>query len=133
MVLIIFSDKKEQNASDVAEVFRTSGINRPYEDVERIQKMIDNSDVLITAWHDNKMIGVARAITDFSYCCYLSDLAVDQRYQKQGIGKELVQHVRTKIGDDSSLILISAPTAVDYYPKLGFEKLDKAFLIKRNK
>jgi predicted N-acetyltransferase YhbS len=131
--MIIFSDKKEQSARDVAEVFRTSGIKRPYEDVERIQKMIDNSDVLITAWADDKMVGVARAITDYSYCCYLSDLAVDQRYQKQGIGKELVQHVRTKIGDDCSLILISAPSAVDYYPKLGFEKLDRAFLIRSKK
>ncbi|MCM3038681.1 GNAT family N-acetyltransferase [Paenibacillus motobuensis] len=129
--MIVYSDDKEQNARDVAEVFQKSGIKRPYEDVERIQSMIDHSDIMITAWSDGKMVGVARAITDYSYCCYLSDLAVDQEYQKQGIGKELVQRIRTKIGDQCSLILISAPTAVDYYPSLGFERSDKAFLIRR--
>ncbi|WMT39597.1 GNAT family N-acetyltransferase [Paenibacillus sp. D2_2] len=131
--MIIFSDKKEQNARDVAEVFRNSGIIRPYEEVERIQRMIDNTDIIITAWDDDKMVGVARAITDYSYSCYLSDLAVDQRYQNHGIGKELVQRVHTKIGDECSLILLAAPTAVDYYPKLGFEKADKAFLMTRKK
>jgi ribosomal protein L18E len=84
--MITYSDDKVQAAKDVAEVFRESGIKRPFEDLERIQRMIDNSDVVITAWVDGKMIGVARALTDFSYCCYLSDLAVDKNYQQHGVG-----------------------------------------------
>ena len=77
------------------------------------------------------MVGVARALTDYSYCCYLSDLAVDQAYQRSGIGKQLVARVREAIGEECSLLLISAPGAVDYYPKLGFEKSDKAYLISK--
>jgi predicted N-acetyltransferase YhbS len=131
--MIIYLDEKTQNASEVAEVFKNSIIKRPFEDLERIQRMIDNADILITAWLDGKMIGLARAITDYSYCCYLSDLAVDIRYQKHGIGTELVKHVQTKIGDECSLVLLSAPGAVEYYPRLGFERADKAFVIKRKK
>ncbi|MEX1030699.1 MAG: GNAT family N-acetyltransferase [Paenibacillaceae bacterium] len=93
--------------------------------------MIDNSDVVISAWVDGKMIGVARALTDFSYCCYLSDLAVDKNYQQHGVGRELVEQVRAKIGDECALILLSAPGAIDYYPRLGFDRVDNAFVIKR--
>jgi len=129
--MIIYSDGKVQDVTYVAEVFKNSGIKRPYEDHERIQRMIDNADILITAWDGDKMIGVARAITDYSYCCYLSDLAVDVQYQKLGIGTELVKRVQTFIGDECSLVLLSAPGAVEYYPRLGFERADKAFVIKR--
>lgn len=131
--MITYSDDRAQSAVNVAEVFRNSGIKRPNEDHERIQRMIDNADIIITSWLDGKMIGIARAITDYSYCCYLSDLAVDNRYQKKGIGSELVRHVQSKIGDECSLVLLAAPGAVDYYPKLGFERTDKAFVIKRKK
>ncbi|MDQ0088579.1 putative N-acetyltransferase YhbS [Paenibacillus anaericanus] len=131
--MIIYSEEKEQRARDVAVVFKNSGIKRPFDDYERIQKMIDNSDVMITAWFDGKMIGVARAITDFSYCCYLSDLAVDKRYQKHGIGTELVKRIQSIVGDECSMVLLSAPGAVEYYPRLGFENSDKAFVIKRKK
>lgn len=129
--MITYSNDKLQDARNVAEVFKNSGIKRPYEDTDRIQRMINNSDVMITAWVDGKMIGVARAITDYSYCCYLSDLAVDKEYQKHGIGKELINKVQKEIGEECSLVLLSAPGAVDYYPRVGFEKSDKAFVIKR--
>lgn len=131
--MINYSDDLKQNAKDIAEVFKNSGIRRPYDDLERIQRMIDHADIIISAWKDGKMIGVARAITDFSYCCYLSDLAVDQNYQKLGIGKELVQQLQTKIGDECSLVLLSAPGAMDYYPQIGFNKADNAFVIRRKK
>src|SRR4051812_22474132 len=81
----------EITAIDVANVFIASGIKRPSEDLDRIQRMIDQADITVTAWNQDKMVGIARAITDFSYCCYLSDLAVDQKYQKMGIGKKLIQ------------------------------------------
>jgi len=132
-MVIIYSDDKLQNAKDVAQVFQNSGINRPSEDLPRIQRMIDEADILITAWADGTMVGVARAITDYSYCCYLSDLAVDRNYQKQGIGKELVSKVQEIIGEECSLLLLSAPGAMGYYPRIGFESIDNAFVIRRKR
>ena len=104
---------------------------RPVNDKERIQKMLDNCNILVTAWDDDKLIGVSRAVSDFSFCCYLSDLAVDIDYQKKGIGKKLVEETHNVAGDNTSLILLSAPAAVDYYPKIGMEKFHECFIIKR--
>lgn len=100
----------------------TLGERRPVDDVDCIQSMLDHANLSITAWEGEELIGIARSLTDFSFCCYLSDLAVDENYQKQGIGKELIQLTQNKLGPNCKLILLSAPAAVDYYPKIGFEK-----------
>lgn len=118
-------------AIEVADVFKKSGINRPVDNLVLIQKMIDNADVIISAWDGKNLVGIARAITDFCFCCYLSDLAVDKECQKMGIGKTLVEQLREYIGEEVSLLLLSAPTAMDYYPRIGFNKLANAFIIPR--
>ena len=126
-------ETKMVHAADVARVFEQSGIRRPYQDIARIQHMIDHADLLVTAWVNNHMIGVARALTDFCYCCYLSDLAVDTQYQGQGIGKKLIERVQRRIGDETALILLSAPEAMQFYPKLGFERSERAYIIPRKR
>lgn len=119
---------------EVVELFRKSGIRRPVEDTERIKRMIDNADEIITVRDGTLLIGFLRAITDYSYCCYISDIAVDKDYQGLGIGKELVRILRDKLGEgEIQYILTSAPKAVEFYEKIGFEKADKAYVIKRKK
>ena len=117
----------------LAALFKASGIRRPIDDLNRLKKMIENANLLITAWDGDKLVGAARALTDQSYCCYLSDLAVDKDYQKNGIGNDLINEIEKYIGEECTLILLSAPEAMDYYPKLGFEKTDNAFIIPRKK
>jgi ribosomal protein S18 acetylase RimI-like enzyme len=118
-------------AADVAAVFDASGIRRPTKDLARIERMFANANLVISAWDQNKLVGVCRALTDFSYCCYLSDLAVDKTYQKHGIGSELITRLQEAIGDEVALILLSSPEAMGYYPKLGFEKVENGFIVKR--
>lgn len=120
-------------AEELSKIFKTSGIKRPSDDLNRLQRMIKNSNVLITAWNNNQLIGVARAITDYCYCCYLSDLAVKKNYQNMGIGKELVRLLKEHIGDEVALLLLSSPTAMEYYPKIGFEKIENGFKISRKR
>src|SRR3954470_2425130 len=105
----------------------TLGQRRPVDQPERIKKMLDYGNVLLTAWRGDQLVGVSRALTDFSYCCYLSDLAVDEAYQHQGIGKELVYRTHDVAGDQTALILLAAPAAITYYPKIGMEKFDHCF------
>ncbi|TCM95689.1 putative N-acetyltransferase YhbS [Paenibacillus sp. BK033] len=118
-------------AVQVAEVFRSSGIKRPVDDLPRIQKMIDNADLILSAWDGEELVGIARAVTDFAYCCYLSDLAVSKTHQRLGIGTNLVNRLQEHLGEEVALLLLSAPSAMDYYPRIGFDKADNAFLIKR--
>ena len=126
-----FKVDKKITPEELSSVFRTSGIRRPYEDLPRLERMIEKADLLVTAWDQGKLIGVARAVTDFSYCCYLSDLAVDQDYQHQGIGRELVRLVQERIGEEVTLLLLASPIAMDYYPHIGFDKVNNGYIIPR--
>lgn len=119
--------------AEVARLFDASGITRPTGDLPRIARMFANANLIISAWSDNKLVGVARALTDHAYCCYLSDLAVDRAFQKHGIGKELIGRVQAVIGEEVSLVLISAPGAMQYYPKTGFTAADNAFVVRRKR
>ena len=118
-------------AAAVAAVFDASGIRRPTRDLARIKRMLANANLILSAWHEGKLVGVCRALTDFSYCCYLSDLAVDRAFQNHGIGLELIARARAAIGEEVALVLLSAPEAMQYYPKVGFEKIENGFIIKR--
>lgn len=109
----------------------TLGERRPVDSPERIQQMLDHCNILITAWDNDKLVGVSRAISDFSFCCYLSDLAVDEKYQKQGIGKKLIDETHEVAGVLTTLILLAAPAAADYYPRIGMERFTDCFIIRR--
>ena len=111
----------------------TLDARRPVDQVERIQKMLDHANVMVTAWSGEQLVGISRAVTDFSYCCYLSDLAVDQRYQHRGIGRELVSLTHKTAGMETMLILLAAPAATEYYPKIGMKKNQHCFIRDRKK
>ena len=131
MKTIQYQVNAELSVADVIRVFNASGIVRPTQDAARIEKMFAQANLVVSAWHEGALVGVARGLTDHSYCCYLSDLAVDQAYQRQGIGGALLAQVRQVLGPEVSLVLLSAPEAMDYYPRVGFAHADNAFLIKR--
>lgn len=118
-------------ANAVAELYESAGLNRPTKDISRIEQMYAHSNLVVSARHGEILVGIARSLTDFCYCCYLSDLAVRKEYQEQGIGKQLIQITKDQIGENSMLLLLSAPNAMEYYPKVGFEKVDNGFIIKR--
>lgn len=132
-MVIIYKVNAKIEPHQLSELFQLSGIRRPAEDLARLKKMLDNANLLVSAWDGEKLVGVARALTDFSYCCYLSDIAVANQYQNQGIGQELVTEVQKQIGDESNLIVLSSQETMDYYPKIGFEVAANAFIILRKK
>lgn len=106
----------------------TLGERRPIDDFDRISEMCKNANLTITARLDGKLIGVARSISDFTYCTYLSDLAVDTDFQNKGIGKKLIEETK-KMTPNATLILLSAPAAVEYYPKIGMKRHDNCFIL----
>lgn len=114
-------------------LYDNAGLNRPTADFDRIAKMYANSNLIVTAWDKDKLVGISRSLTDFCYCCYLSDLAVRQEYKYSGIGKKLVELTKEKVSENSMLLLLAAPSAIEYYPKIGMEKVENGFIIKRVK
>lgn len=131
--MITYAVNRKLEAADVARLFDASTIRRPTGDLPRIAKMLEHGNLTISAWDGDRLVGISRALTDFAYCCYLSDLAVDQAYQRHGIGKEMLALTRRELGDQVALILLAAPEAMDYYPKVGFEKIGNGYIVKRTR
>ena len=106
---------------------------RPVDAPERVRAMLAHANLLCTAWDGSKLVGAARSVTDFEYCCYVSDLAVDVAYQNMGIGRELLRLTRSRLGKFTTLILLAAPAAEKYYPRLGFEPHRSAWVLTSDK
>ena len=109
----------------------TLGERRPIDRVTTFADMLANANLIITAWDQEKLVGIARTLTDFSYVAYLADLAVDEQYQKQGIGKQLIEETKSHLNSECMIVLLAAPKANDYYQKIGFEHNPRAWTLKK--
>ncbi|RTL49368.1 MAG: GNAT family N-acetyltransferase [Rhodocyclaceae bacterium] len=116
---------------EVIQVIRAAGLRRPVDDVDRMTRMFQSSNLVLTARKGDQLVGVCRALTDFSYACYVSDLAVRLDWQHHGVGAALLARLAAHLGDQVSLVLLSAPEATGFYPKVGFENVDNCFLRRR--
>lgn len=121
---IAYQIEPSLSVEEFADVLTRSTLaeRRPMSEPGTLRIMLENADVIATARSEGKLVGVSRAITDFAYCTYLSDLAVDQAFQKQGIGQELIRLTHAAAGFQTTLILLSAPNAETYYPHIGMTK-----------
>lgn len=128
---ITFAREPQISADEFADVLNRSSLaeRRPVDDVPRLEGMIRHANVIVTARNaDGLLVGISRAVSDFHYCTYLSDLAVDAAYQRQGIGRQLIRKTHEFAGLKTSLILLSAPAARDYYPHIGMERHDSCWI-----
>lgn len=129
--MIAYRTGNELDLDSVIDLYRSCslGARRPVDDRERMALMLANANLVITAWDGDLLVGISRAMTDFTYATYLSDLAVRESHQKLGIGKELIRRTQAACGPLTRLILLAAPAAVDYYPHIGFEKHPSAWTL----
>jgi predicted N-acetyltransferase YhbS len=127
---ILYQRELTLSADEFTDVLKRSTLSerRPVNDADRINQMLQNANLIITARKDGVLVGVARSLTDFAFCTYLSDLAVDQQYQRMGIGISLIRETKIQT-PDAKLILLAAPAAVDYYPKTGMTNFTHCFLL----
>ena len=128
---IRYEHSRKISEAEFIDVLRRSTLaeRRPVDDPNCVKAMLDHADIICTAWDEEKLVGVARSVTDFEYCCYLSDLAVDKAYQKQGIGRELIRLTQSRLGKRASIILLAAPKAESYYPKIGLTAHRSAWIL----
>jgi predicted N-acetyltransferase YhbS len=128
--MIKYSIENDLNLDEFREVLESSGLGlrRPVDDKKRLALMLANANLIVTARDAGKLVAVSRSLSDFAFCTYLSDLAVDSSYQKKGIGKELIR--LTKLAaPDAKLILLAAPAAVDYYPRIGMKNFSQCYCL----
>lgn len=130
MSTIFFSRDRRPTEEQFIDILirSTLGERRPVADRGRISAMLKHANLICTAWDGDFLVGVARSLTDFSFCCYLSDLAVDVAYQGQGLGTELIRLTQRCLHADAKVILLAAPKAREYYPKIGMTHHDSAWI-----
>jgi predicted N-acetyltransferase YhbS len=119
---IAYALEPDLSPAEFVDVLRRSSLaeRRPVDDAPRIAAMLRHADLIVTARGAGGVLaGVSRAITDFSYCTYLSDLAVAREFQRQGIGRELIRRTHEAAGLSTRLVLLAAPAAETYYPHVG--------------
>lgn len=131
MAEVRYQVEKTLSEAEFVDVLKRSTLaeRRPVDSPEAIRLMLANANLIVTARRDGLLIGVSRALTDFAFCTYLSDLAVDEAYQRQGIGKELIRLTREAAGVHARLILLAAPKAREYYPHIGMVGHDSCWMI----
>ena len=131
---ITYRSEPHLSVDEFIDVLRRSTLaaRRPVDERGRVEQMLANADVIVTARIESGiLVGVSRAITDFAFCTYLSDLAVDQQFQRQGIGRELIRRAHELAGHQSGLILLAAPGARDYYLHIGMTHHDSCWVFPR--
>ena len=129
--MIRYKTGNDLNLDVLIELYHAStlGERRPVGDRERMESMLRHANLVVTAWDEDLLVGVSRALSDFSFVTYLSDLAVRKSHQKKGIGKELIRRTQTLAGKHAKLILLAAPAAEPYYPHVGFTHHPQAWML----
>ena len=119
------------SAAQIVALYTSAALNRPVGDPERIEAMYAGSDLVVSAWDGDRLVGVGRSLTDWSWNCYLADLAVHADYQRRGIGRALIDLTAERIGPRVMLHLIAAPAAMEYYGRVGFYERPGCFVRER--
>ena len=132
--MITYTDHASISPEQAIDLYTRStlGERRPIDNIETFAAMLTNANLTISAWDGEKLVGISRNLTDFAYVTYLADLAVDEQYQRQGIGKRLIEETKARLGPGCMIVLLAAPKANDYYEHLGFEHNPRAWMIKNN-
>ena len=131
---ITYSSSAKISADQAIDLYirSTLGERRPIHNRQAFENMYKHANLIISAWDGDKLVGISRSLTDFSYVAYLSDLAVDVQYQKQGIGKQLIEKTKSDLEPECMLVLLAAPKAREYYGPLGFEQHPSAWTLKKS-
>lgn len=131
-MVIEYRDNAAITVETAIDLYRRStlGERRPVDRPDIFAGMLQHANLLISAWDGERLVGIARTLTDFTYVAYLADLAVDAAYQRQGIGQQLIEETRSRLGKECMIVLLAAPKANDYYPKLGFEHNPRAWILR---
>lgn len=130
---IIFKVNASLDVDQVQKLYLDTTLSdrRPIKDKDRLKGMVENANLTVSAWIGDTLVGLCRSLSDFSYVTYIADLAVAQEYQKQGIGKSLIEKTKDVSGEGVKLVLLSAPSANAYYSHIGFDSHPRAWILEK--
>ena len=101
--------------------------------IKDLKNCLANSDVIISLWSNNKILGFGRALSDGVYRSVLWDIVIDHNHQGKGYGKLIVNSLlESKRIKESDKIYLMTTNQKDFYYQLGFnEVFSQNLLIKK--
>jgi GNAT superfamily N-acetyltransferase len=120
-MVVEIKETKDVSQNDVISIYkanRWSSAEKP----DQLYNALLNSHSFITAWHNQKLVGLGNAISDGYLVVYYPHLIVHPDYQSMGIGKLILKKFQEKYGNFHQQILVADGKAIDFYEKCGFEK-----------
>jgi GNAT superfamily N-acetyltransferase len=111
-------------------LYAAAPLRRPIHDAERIRRMFEGSNVVISAYDGARLVGLLRGWTDFAFDGYVCDLAIHPEFQKSGVGRRLLE-LAQGLGEDIQWVLLASPIAKDYYAHVGWEKVENGWRLSR--
>ena len=118
---IVIKETKDVKENDIVEIYKAnkwSSGDKP----EKLVAALFNSHSFVTAWHNDKLVGLGNAISDGSLVVYYPHLIVSPKYQSKGVGKLIMKRFQEKYNGFHQQVLVADGTAINFYEKQGFEK-----------
>ena len=130
---IVYSTNDMPNATEVTDLLRAGGFNRPLDDLTRVERMLRNASVIVTARDEGALIGVVRGLADYAVYALVTELAVAAPYKRMGIGRELLRLFREQAGEECTIILHSSEEGHAFYGHIGWDNIDRTWRLPRSR
>ncbi|MBU3156988.1 GNAT family N-acetyltransferase [Clostridium estertheticum] len=128
--MIMYNTDKKVDYDKLKTLFNEVGWNDKTEDNNRLLLMVENSQIVVTAWDEGRMVGFARCTTDYVFNGQINNVVVDSKYRKKGIGKNLINIIFNS-SQQVTYMLRGSISNEEFYRSLGFEDGPISLIYKR--
>jgi ribosomal protein S18 acetylase RimI-like enzyme len=118
--MIMYNTDKKVDYDRLKTLFNEVGWNDKTDDINRLKTMVENSQIVVTAWDEDTMVGFARCTTDYVFNGQINNVVVDSKYRKKGIGKVLIDTILDS-SKQVTYMLRGSIRNENFYRSLGFE------------
>jgi len=126
---ITFAEKKDLDPTKLVRLYHQApwAKGRTLEDA---REMLRHTDVAVTAWDGDLLIGFGRVLTDYVYRATIWDVIVDKAYQRQGIGADIVQRILNHPRLKKVELFWLCTRMPGFYEKLGFSSKEQTGMVR---
>jgi len=116
----MYNTDKKVDYDKLKTLFNEVGWNDKTDDINRLKAMVENSQIIVTAWDGETMVGFARCTTDYVFNGQINNVVVDSKYRRKGIGKVLINTILDS-SKQVTYMLRGSIRNEKFYRSLGFE------------
>ncbi|MGD9725762.1 MAG: GNAT family N-acetyltransferase [Nitrospiraceae bacterium] len=125
---ISFSDRKDIDLSQLLRLYHQAPWTKG-RTAEQAQRMLGHTDLVVSAWDGDRLVGFGRVLTDYVFRASIWDIIVDKGYQGRGIGTHLVRHILDHPTLQHVELFWLCTRMPGFYERLGFSAKEQAGMV----